>query len=176
MRNTKAIATLVSILTAVLMIFMVSTTVFATGDPGEFVPAPDDSAPTEVVFDDTPQETQAVQEPEQDITQDIVEDDDPDYEPEDNYDDSYDYIGDLDEETQAPTYYEVYGDELPEIESQDVTSPTVVEIPEVEVSDTSLIGGVIAWLCVALGIAVIAGVLVSQRTRQTNGGNNSRRR
>ncbi len=175
MRNTKAIATLVSILTAVLMIFMVSTTVFATGDIGEFVPVPDDSVQTEVVVDDTPQETQAVQEPEQDIPQD-TEEEEPEYEPEEDYEDNYDYIGDLDEDIQDSTYYEMYSNELPEVESQDVTSPTVVEIPEVEVSDTSLVGGVIAWLCVALGIAVIAGVLVSQRTRQINGSTNSRRR
>ena len=65
---------------------------------------------------------------------------------------------------------------MPEIESQEVATETTMELPEVEVSDTSLLGGVIAWLCVALGIAVIAGVLVSQRTRQLNPSNKDSKR
>ncbi len=75
----------------------------------------------------------------------------------------------IEDETEAfETYYDIYYEELPQVESQEVVEATTVVIPAVEVTETSLIGGVIAWLCVAVGIAVIAGVLVSQRTRQTS--------
>ncbi len=57
-------------------------------------------------------------------------------------------------------------DELPQVSSEKVIEATTVKLPDVKVSDTTLIGGVIAWLCVAVGIAVIAGVLVSKRTRR----------
>ncbi len=171
MRNTKFFTTLIFILTAILMMFTVSTTVFATGELGTLVPPQDDAQPTQVVIDEEP--TDAPQEPDYEFD----DGDDTDIDS-DDYDDGIEYIEPTWEETQAPTYYDVYGDELPQVESQDITEPTTEPIPEVEVSDTSLIGGVIAWLCVAVGIAVIAGVLVSQRTRQTGGSQNreSRRR
>ena len=44
---------------------------------------------------------------------------------------------------------------------------TEIPLPDVIVSDTSLLGGVIAWLCVAVGIALIVGVMVSKRTRRS---------
>ena len=56
-------------------------------------------------------------------------------------------------------------DELPEVTSQEVILATEIPLPDVAVSDTSLLGGVIAWLCVAVGIALIVGVMVSKRTR-----------
>ena len=154
------------------MMFMVSFTVFATGELGTLVPPQDDAQPTQVVIDDV-QQTDAVGEPDYEF--DDSDDTDTDS---DDYDDGIVVIEPTWEETQAPTYYDVYSEELPQVESQDITEPTTEPIPEVEVSDTSLIGGVIAWLCVAVGIAVIAGVLVSQRTRQTGGSQNreSRRR
>ena len=43
---------------------------------------------------------------------------------------------------------------------------TSVTIPVVAVSDASLFSGIVMWLCVALGIAVVVGVLVSRRTRR----------
>ena len=172
MRNTKFFTTAISILTAILMMFMVSFTVFATGELGTLVPPQDDAQPTQVVIDDV-QQTDAVGEPDYEF--DDSEDTDTDS---DDDDDGIVVIDPTWEETQAPTYYDVYSEELPQVESQDITEPPTEPIPEVEVSDTSLIGGVIAWLCVAVGIAVIAGVLVSQRTRQTGGSQNreSRRR
>ena len=172
MRNTKFFTTAISILTAILMMSMVSFTVFATGELGTLVPPQDDAQPTQVVIDDV-QQTDAVEEPDYEF--DDSDDTDTDS---DDYDDGIVVIEPTWEETQAPTYYDVYSEELPQVESQDITEPTTEPIPEVEVSDTSLIGGVIAWLCVAVGIAVIAGVLVSQRTRQTGGSQNreSRRR
>lgn len=166
MSKTKVFSTMISILTAVLMIFIATTTAFATGELGTLVPPQEDSEPTQVIIDNVEQ-TDAVEEPDYEFSDDADDDSD-------NYYDDYEYIEQTEEPTQAPTYYEVYGDELPQVESQEVTEPTTAPIPDVEVSDTSLIGGVIAWLCVAVGIAVIAGVLVSQRTRQTGGSNQNR--
>lgn len=158
MRTKKLIATLISLLTVIVITGVVSFSAFATEEPdnhhteynvGEVTEAVTDSPATET--EAQPQETEPVyEEPE---TQEVTE-----------------------EETQAPTYYDVYGDTLPEVESQEVATETTMELPEVEVSDTSLLGGVIAWLCVALGIAVIAGVLVSQRTRQMNPSNKDNKR
>lgn len=153
MRKKKLIPALISLLTVILMMFTVSLTVFATE---EYVPEVEaeigevtQSYETEYepVTEYIPEETQAIIETE-----------------------PQDMGGVVEEETQAPDN-PVY--ELPEIESQEVVVPTTVKLPDIEVSDTSLMGGVIAWLCVALGIAVIAGVLVSQRTRQVNSGSNN---
>ncbi len=163
MRNKKATA-LISVLTAILMIFVLCTTAFATDEPGEL--APDVTVEETVVVDDGAVGTEAVDEPEYEFE---------DEEDEDDYDVGYIEEPEPEPATEPPTYYEIYGEELPQVESQEVTEPTVVEIPEVEVTDISLLGGVIAWLCVAVGIAVIAGVLVSQRTKR-NGSNTSGRR
>lgn len=162
MRNTKTYTTVISALTALLMMCAVSTTVFATGELGTLVPPVDDAEGTYVYIEET-----TAPQPEYEFETEVTE----------NYtDDNYyeEYIEETEEVTEPPTYYEVYGDELPQVESQEITEPTIAKIPEVEVSDTSLIGGVIMWLCVALGIAVIAGVLVSQRTRQISSSQNSR--
>ncbi|MBQ4129739.1 MAG: hypothetical protein IJD68_08240 [Ruminococcus sp.] len=165
MRNRK-VTTLISVLTAILMIFILSTTVFATGELGTLTP-PVETMETQVVIDDEVLETEAVEEPEYDFDE------------EEDFDDGEGDIGYIEETlppTEPPTYYDVYGDELPQVESQEVTEPTEIEIPDVEVTDTSLLGGVIAWLCVAVGIAVIAGVLVSQRTKRNSNSSDSRRR
>lgn len=70
-------------------------------------------------------------------------------------------------EPAEPTYEQPeHLDELPTVQEYEIELATAVELPDIEVSDTSLLGGVIAWLCVAVGIAVIAGVLVSKRTRR----------
>ena len=57
-------------------------------------------------------------------------------------------------------------EELPKVKKSEVETATTVKIPDVEVSDTTLLYGVLAWLCVAVGIAAVVGVLVSKRTRQ----------
>lgn len=56
--------------------------------------------------------------------------------------------------------------ELPAAEPGEVPAATSVVVPEVAVSDASVFAGIVMWLCVALGIAVIVGVLVSKRTRR----------
>lgn len=58
-----------------------------------------------------------------------------------------------------------YLDELPAVEAGEVIAATSVVLPDVEVSDASLLSGIIMWLCVAVGVAVVAGVMVSKRTR-----------
>lgn len=74
-------------------------------------------------------------------------------------------------QTQEPTeYYEETEEidypkeELPTVKKAEIETATTVKIPDVEVSDTTLLYGVISWLCVALGIAAVVGVLVSKRT------------
>lgn len=174
MRNKRTIRICACLIVTALMTFMFSFSVFATSVVEE---ATENFVETEVVEDVTQAVTEIPQETSAPTQAQDNENEEPQYN--DNVsdngvsniedEDTDDFWGfDEEEETQPQTYYEVYGDELPQVESQDVTEPTTVEIPEVEVTDTSLIGGVIAWLCVAVGIAVIAGVLVSQRTRQTN--------
>ncbi len=78
----------------------------------------------------------------------------------------YEYIYGYSED--ATTSYEKpqYLDDLPEVSSEQVVEATAVAVPDVAVSDASLFSGIVMWLCVALGIAVIVGVLVSRRTRR----------
>ncbi len=62
---------------------------------------------------------------------------------------------------------------LPELDDEEIVQATEFEIPDVP--EVSLISGVVSWLCVAVGIAVLAGVLVSQRTKQVQKPDNRRR-
>ena len=57
-------------------------------------------------------------------------------------------------------------DELDTVDSEDVVLATAVTVPTAQVSDASLLSGIIMWLCVAVGIAVVVGVMVSKRTRR----------
>lgn len=168
MRNNKVTLTLISVLTAIFMIFMLNFSAFAAEEVTVYEEPVVEETQAEVV---TPVETQApVEDPQYDFDDDDYEDDSDDYvEPEPQPDENNAYVEPTEEETVEETYYEVYSEELPEVESQMIVLPTSIVPPDIEVSDTSLMGGVIAWLCVAVGIAVIAGVLVSQRTRQNTG-------
>lgn len=142
----KSIANLIFTLMVSLTLVVIATvTVFATGE-GSDILVEETSGYVETIYEETRPGT-------------IYEETQPEYVQE------TEYI----EETSAPeTYYDIYYEELPQVASEEVVEATTVVIPAVEVTETSLIGGVIAWLCVAVGIAVIAGVLVSQRTRQTS--------
>ena len=152
MRKKKLIPAFISLMTVILMMFTVTFTVYAAEEylPEEVPETPEYEQVTEYipeVEEETeyiPEETMAPVEPEEE-EQEVIE------------------------ETQAE---QKPVEELPQVESHEVIVPTTAKLPEIEVSDASLMGGVIAWLCVALGIAVIAGVLVSQRTRQINSGSN----
>jgi len=83
---------------------------------------------------------------------------------EQQYEPIYEYInGGVDDS--YSTYEEPeHLNDLPEVSSSEVDIPKAVVIPDVAVSDASLFSGIVMWLCVALGIAVIVGVLVSKRT------------
>lgn len=153
MRNAKVMKSLLCVLTALTILFSLSLTAFAHDEIHQETQAP-------VVEEETQAEpsqeeqTQPVTEPPTEETEPSQQETEEEKEEE------------KEEETEKPTDYDVHKDELPEVESNEVMVPTTAELPDVEVSDASLLGGVIAWLCVALGVAVIAGVLVSQRARQ----------
>lgn len=77
-----------------------------------------------------------------------------------------DYIDNIDDIDADSSYEEPeYLDELPTVSSGEVIEPTAVVLPDVEVTDASLFSGTVMWLCVAVGIAVVVGVMVSKRTR-----------
>lgn len=156
MRSKEVIATLIFVLTVIMMMFMVSTAVFATDIPDADYPEYDFGEVTEAYEEDPQPQTEFIPE-----TQ-------PPYE---------EIVETQAEEIQAPVEDNNDDvDDLPQVPSHEVVIPTSVKLPDIEVSDTSLMGGVIAWLCVAVGIAVIAGVLVSQRARQVSSSTRNDRR
>lgn len=55
---------------------------------------------------------------------------------------------------------------LPTVAKVEVAAATAEPLPDVEVSDASLFSGIVMWLCVAVGISVVAGVMVSKRTHR----------
>ena len=87
-------------------------------------------------------------------------------EPEPQENEWYDYIYSYDENAVSSYVEPEHLGDLPEVSSQQVIEATAVPMPEVAVSDASLFSGIVMWLCVALGIAVVVGVLVSKRTRR----------
>ena len=76
----------------------------------------------------------------------------------------YEYINGEAEDADSTYEEPEHLNDLPEVSSGELEIPKAVVIPDVEVSDASLFSGIVMWLCVALGIAVIVGVLVSKRT------------
>lgn len=52
---------------------------------------------------------------------------------------------------------------LPQIDSSKLQTPTAVG-SGVGKSDTGMVAGVVSWICVGVGIAVICGILVSSKT------------
>ena len=72
-----------------------------------------------------------------------------------------------DEDYSQSTYTEPeHLDELPTTVEGEVQPATAVAVPTAKVSNASLFSGIIMWLCVAVGIAVVVGVMVSKRTRR----------
>lgn len=55
---------------------------------------------------------------------------------------------------------------LPTVATEEVAAATAEPLPDVEVSDATLFSGIIMWVCVAVGISVVAGVMVSKRTHR----------
>ncbi len=158
MRNKKVFATIVSLLTAVIMMLSVSAAVYAADEPQAYETQSETLEPTQAQVED-------ITEPEQ--PQETYE---PETEPPTQPTESV-------EQTQPPQTTEDTSkkeNSLPDI--GDMVVPTSIPIPKAEVSDVSLVGGVISWLCVAVGIAVLAGVLVSQRAKQVSKPRDNRRR
>lgn len=103
------------------------------------------------------------QEHQQEQPQDQQQSQEEEQEPQQN--EWYDYIYSYEDATSAYEEPEHLG-ELPAVTPQQVVEATAVPMPAVAVSDASLFSGIVMWLCVALGIAVVVGVLVSKRTRR----------
>lgn len=78
----------------------------------------------------------------------------------------YDYIYSYNEDAESSYEAPAHLNDLPRASSEQVVEATAVPMPTVAVSDASLFSGIVTWLCVALGIAVVVGVLVSKRTRR----------
>ncbi len=57
-------------------------------------------------------------------------------------------------------------DNLPTVAKEEVTAATAEPLPDVEVSDATLFSGIVMWVCVAVGISVVVGVMVSKRTHR----------
>ena len=83
---------------------------------------------------------------------------------EQQYEPIYEYINGGADDSYSTYEEPEHLNDLPEVSSSEVDIPKAVVIPDVAVSDASLFSGIVMWLCVALGIAVIVGVLVSKRT------------
>ncbi len=87
----------------------------------------------------------------------------------DEPDDYNDYINGIygdDSDYSEPEYLQ----DLPEVSDAEVQEATAVPMPDVAVSDATLTSGIIMWLCVAVGVSVVVGVMVSKRTRNSNAG------
>lgn len=156
-------------LTAVLLMLcyvcsFCSLTAFAEGEVEQGYS--EDLPITDIQADDQPQDQQPEDtpaDPDPEPQPDPEPEPQPDPDPEPMYEYIYSYPGeDVTSAYEEPQYL----DELPAVTSQEVVEATAVVIPDVAVSDASLLSGSIMWLCVALGIAVIVGVLVSKRTRR----------
>lgn len=158
MRNKKAVFAVFSLLIAIFMMLCTSFAVYAVDEPTGFEPEIQTQAPTDPPTDaPTDAPTEAVTDaPTQEETQAPTKA--------------------QVEETQAPQQNSDKKDTLPKVNIGDVVVPDTLDIPKAEISDTSLMAGVISWLCVAVGIAVLAGVLVSQRAKQVSNPRDSRRR
>ena len=139
------------IITLLFAFSLLSFTVFATGEEGAAdTPAGDEPAPTQEYIA-----------PETEAPYIEVVTEAPDEEPEQQEEET-------EEVAAISTYTEPeHLNELPTVTPQEVMLATEIPLPDVIVSDTSLLGGVIAWLCVAVGIALIVGVMVSKRTRRS---------
>lgn len=110
-----------------------------------------------------PYQQEAQAQPQQEAPQEQApQQDQPRQEPNQWYDPIYSY----EEDTPSPYVEPEHLAELPAVSPSQVQEATSVAIPVVAVSDASLFSGIVMWLCVALGIAVIVGVLVSRRTRR----------
>lgn len=104
--------------------------------------------------------------PQENIPQEDYEQEQPYEQPQEEPNQWYDPIYSYDEDVTSAYVEPEHLGELPAVSATQVQEATSVAIPVVAVSDASLFSGIVMWLCVALGIAVVVGVLVSRRTRR----------
>ncbi len=157
MRKTKTYFTTISLL--LTLIFSLSLFSFSVGavDEGE---SAEPEAVTEAVTD-AQIEDETIP-PEEPMTEAPTEEPYVETEPETD-----EYIEDVTEEEEIPTEYTEpeHLEELPSVTPEEIMLATEMDLPDVIVSDTTTLGGVVAWLCVAVGIAVIVGVMMSKRVK-----------
>ena len=151
MKHRKTTFKIISLLLTLLVAFaLLSFSVFATGEGGE----EDASGGDEPVVSQQEEDIQTEAPYIEEVT------DAPADEPEQPQEEETEEVAAISTYTEPE-----HLNELPEVSQQEVILATEIPLPDVVVSDTSLLGGVIAWLCVAVGIALIVGVMVSKRTR-----------
>lgn len=179
MKDNRFIKRSISFLLILTFLFSFGAlTVFAEPAEGQ----PQEQGQQEVVPQQTPQETPQVTpqetpqedpapepqvQPEQQEQQAQQEQQTPETpqqeQPQDQW---YDYIYSYNEDAESNYEAPAHLNDLPQASSEQVVEATAVPMPTVAVSDASLFSGIVTWLCVALGIAVVVGVLVSKRTRR----------
>lgn len=166
MKNKRALSIILSlILSLTVLVAAGAVTVFAVGEdeqqsvtegyqenPPADTPAADVTQQEQAPVDQQPAEQPAEQ---------------PQAQPETSAPDNgqlYEYIYGYSEDVTSAYEEPQHLSDLPEVSPSEVVEATAVVIPEVAVSDATMFSGIVMWLCVALGIAVIVGVLVSKRT------------
>lgn len=159
MKHHRLLYHLISILLALSMIAAVGCMCAA----GEETQAPAGQIDNVQTQTEPPQQEEQAQ-PQQEAApqEQAPQQDQPQQEPNQWYDPIYTY----DENATSPYVEPEHLAELPAVSPTQVQEATSVAIPVVAVSDASLFSGIVMWLCVALGIAVVVGVLVSRRTRR----------
>ena len=172
---------LCAVFACIFLLSMLSLSVCAADEPAEQGGGDGPSAGDEPAADDNPVDVpDAADEPAEDPadepadtsdsgdgdTEDSGDDPDAGYvTPNDPPESEEDYWGTLPEATSGYVAPENLN-QLPAVKSEDVAVATALPVPTAEVSNASLFSGIVMWICVAVGIAVVVGVLVSKRTRR----------
>ena len=154
----------ISLLLALALICAVGAAA-AFAEPAEEQAQPQDNPAQENPVDSQPQETPQSN-PEQQNEQEQQPEQQPEQPQEEQQDGWYDYIYQYDEDAVSSYVEPEHLGDLPAVSESQVVEATAVAMPNVAVSDASLFSGIVMWLCVALGIAVVVGVLVSKRTKR----------
>lgn len=166
MKNTKALSIILSlILSLTLLTAAGAVTAFAVGEEEQqsTTEGYQEDPPADTPVADVTQQEQA-QADEQPADQSAEQ---PQAQPETSAPDNgqlYEYIYGYSEDVTSAYEEPQHLSDLPEVSASEVVEATAVVIPDVAVSDATMFSGIVMWLCVALGIAVIVGVLVSKRT------------
>ena len=170
MKNKKALVLILSlILSLTLLTAAGAVTAFAVGEDGQQNAGEgyQENPPAETPTADAAQQEQAPVDEQPAEQPQAQPQEQPQAQPETSAPDNgqlYEYIYGYSEDVTSAYEEPQHLNELPQVSSQEVVEATAVVIPDVAVSDATMFSGIVMWLCVALGIAVIVGVLVSKRT------------